>query len=71
MSSTPSMNDSLHWMTEVGVPPEDVQYLQTMAAYKGHNVKSIGTRISEIQDLAYELLLAASLLRTYPSVVAQ
>lgn len=71
MSSTLTKEDPLHWMTEVGVPPDDVHYIRTMAAYTGHNVKSIATRIAEIHEAAYELLLAASLLRTYPSVVTQ
>lgn len=71
MSSISTKNDSLDWMTEVGVPPEDVQYLKVMATYRGHDVESIRKRITEIQEMAYEALLSASMLRVYPSVLSQ
>lgn len=64
MSSTPTNNDSFCWMTDVGIPPEDVQYMRLMAAYGGHRVESVRIRIKEIQEAAYEGLLAVSMRRS-------
>ena len=71
MSSTPTNNESFCWMSDVGVPPEDVQYLRLMAAYGGHRVESVRIRIREIQEAAYEGLLAVSMRRSPPLALAQ
>lgn len=71
MSSTSTNNESLCWMTEVGIPPEDVQYLRTMAAHANHGVASVRARIKEIQEAAYEALLTASMSPSQPLVYAQ
>lgn len=71
MSITSTKNDSLCWMTDVGIPPEDVQYLRTMAAYGGHRIESVRARIREIQEAAYEALLTASMSRSSPLALAQ
>lgn len=71
MSNTSTVDESLGWMTEVGIPAEDVQYLRVMSAYRHHNVESIRKRIREIQEAAYEALLSASLLRVYPTTIVQ
>lgn len=71
MSSTPTNNQSLCWMSEVGIPPEDVQYLRTMAAYRNHDVASVRARIREIQDAAYDALLTVSMSPSLPLVHVQ
>ena len=71
MLSTPTNDDSLRWMTEVGIPPEDVQYLRTMAAYSNHGIASVRARIKEIQDAAYDALLTVSMSPSLPLVQAQ
>lgn len=71
MLSTPTNEESLCWMTEVGIPPEDVQYLRTMAAYGNHTVASVRARIKEIQEAAYDALLTVSLSPNLPLVHAQ
>jgi hypothetical protein len=71
MSSITNNNEPLSWMTAVGIPPEDVLYLRRMAAYGGHRVESVQLRIKEIQDAAYDGLLAVSMLRSPPSALAQ
>jgi hypothetical protein len=71
MSSISINNESLSWMTAVGIPPEDVLYLRRMATYGGYRVESVRVRIKEIQDAAYEGLLAVSMLCSPPSALAQ
>ena len=71
MLSTPTNDDSLRWMAEVGIPPEDVQYLRTMAAYSNHGIASVRARIKEIQDAAYDALLTVSMSPSLPLVQAQ
>lgn len=71
MSSTSTNNGSLGWMTEVGIPPEDVQYLRMMGAYRNHHIASVRARIKEIQDAAYDALLTVSMLPGLPLVHAQ
>jgi hypothetical protein len=62
MSTTTTTNESLGWMTSVGVPHEDVLYLRRMAAYGGNGVEQVRARMREIQNAAFERLLAASML---------
>lgn len=71
MLSTPTSETSLCWMTEVGIPPEDVQYLRTMAAFGNHGIASVRTRINEIQEAAYDALLTVSMSPSLPLVHAQ
>jgi hypothetical protein len=71
MLSTPTNEESLCWMTEVGIPPEDVLYLRTMAAYGGHRIASVRARIKEIQEAAYDALLTVSMSPSLPLVHVQ
>lgn len=71
MLSTPTSEPSLCWMTEVGIPPEDVQYLRAMAAFSNHGISSVRARIREIQEAAYDALLTASMPPSLPLVHAQ
>lgn len=71
MLSTPTNDESLCWMTEVGIPPEDVQYLRTMAAFSHHGIASVRARIKEIQEAAYDALLTVSMSPSLPLVHAQ
>lgn len=71
MSSTSTNNKSLCWMTDVGIPPEDVQFLRAMAAYGNHRVASVQARIKAIQEAAYEALLNASMPTSLPLAHAQ
>jgi len=71
MSSTSTNNESLCWMTEVGIPPEDVQYLRTMAANSSFRVASVRARIKEIQEAAYDALLIVSMPPNLPLAYAQ
>jgi hypothetical protein len=71
MSSTTTNIESLAWMAEVGVPPEDVQYLKSMTAYGGLRIESVRARVKEIQERAYERLLAVSMLPARTSALTQ
>jgi len=71
MLTTPTNEESLCWMTEVGIPPEDVQYLRSMAAYGDHRIASVHARIKEIQEAAYDALLTVSMSPSLPLVYAQ
>lgn len=71
MLSTSTKEDSLCWMTDVGIPPEDVQFLRTMSAYRHHKIASVCARIKAIQDAAYDALLTASMSPGLPLVYPQ
>ena len=71
MSNTFTNNESLCWMTEVGIPPEDVLYLRTMVAAGHHRIASVRARIKEIQEAAYNALLTVSMPPDLPLVYAQ
>jgi hypothetical protein len=71
MSSTSTNSESLCWMTEVGIPLEDVQYLRTMTAHGNHRIASVRARIKEIQEAAYDALLTVSMSPSLPLVHAQ
>lgn len=50
--------DSLLWMCDTGVSPDDVKWLQQVSANGALRISAVAGRIQRIQDVAYEGLLA-------------
>lgn len=71
MPSISTNDESLCWMTEVGIPLEDVQYLRMMAAHGNHRIASVRARIKEIQEAAYDALITVSMSPSLPLVHVQ
>jgi hypothetical protein len=71
MSSIDTQDESLSWMTEVGIPLEDVQYLRLMSTQGAQRIASVRARIKEIQEAAYDALLTVSMSPSLPLVHAQ